>query len=236
MDEFLMHNAGLYSVHQFYQWMNLSEDAKAFLRKIDARRVSVSRERALFFSLQTERSDDFAALRTTLQNGQKPSEYFEKHMDWAFGTFILPRHREAFLWAVDHCLERPYPTGWERRPLRSKHYLSYMDLICGEIARSFAGGAIVDADLCDILTGKIPPDALAFVRDCGGGCCAELIAYELNRGNSQLKALLAAASDKRLNVHAVINQPQKNFPKMLRRDFRSVILLRNDSVLTENTL
>ena len=193
MDEFLIHNAGLYSVHQFYQWMNLSEDTKAFLREIDARRASVSRERALFFSLQTERSDDFAALRTMLQNGQKPSEYFEKHMDWAFGTFILPRHREAFLWAVDHCLERPYPTGWERRPLRSKHYLSYMDLICGEIARSFAGGAIVDADLCDILTGRIPPDALAFTRDCEGGYCASLIAYELNHGNARLKALLTAA-------------------------------------------
>ena len=193
MDEFLMNNAGLYSVCQFYQWMNLSEEAKAFLREIDARRASVGRERALFFSLQAEQSDDFAALRTALQNGQKPSEYFEKHMDWAFGTFILPRHREAFLWAVDHCLERPYPTGWERRPLRSKHYLSYMDLICGEIARSFAGGAVVDADLCDILTGRIPPDALAFTRDCGGGYCASLIAYELNHGNARLKALLTAA-------------------------------------------
>lgn len=193
MDEFLMNNAGLYSVCQFYQWMNLSEETKAFLREIDARRASVSRERALFFSLQAEQSDDWAALRTALQNGQKPSEYFEKHMDWAFGTFILPRHREAFLWAVNHCLERPYPTGWERRPLRSKHYISYMDLICSEIARSFAGGAVVDADLCDILTGKIPPDALAFVRDCGGGCCAELIAYELNHGSVRLKALLTAA-------------------------------------------
>ena len=79
MDEFLMNNAGLYSVCQFYQWMNLSEEAKAFLREIDARRASVGRERALFFSLQAEQSDDWASrLRTALQNGQKPSESFEE--------------------------------------------------------------------------------------------------------------------------------------------------------------
>lgn len=193
MNEYLMHNANLCSIRQHYQWMNLSDATKTFMRSVDARRASIDRERALFFTPYVSEGDDWTALQNALQNGGKPSEFFEKHMDWAFGSFILPRHREAFLWAVDHCLDRPYPTGWERRPLRANHYIPYLNLICFRIARSFASEAVIDADLCDILTGHLPPDALAFVRECDGGYCAELIAYELNRGNSRLKALLTAA-------------------------------------------
>ena len=154
MYEYLMNNAKLYSIHQYYQWMNLSDATKAFIRSVDARRASIDRERALFFTLCVSESDDWTALQRALQNGGKPSEFFEKNMDWAFGSFILPRHREAFLWAVDHCLNRPYPTGLERRPLRANHYIPYLNLICFRIARSFASEAVVDADLCDILTGS----------------------------------------------------------------------------------
>ena len=93
MYEYLMNNAKLYSIHQYYQWMNLSDATKAFIRSVDARRASIDRERALFFTPYVSEGDDWTALQTALQNGRKPSKFFEKHMDWAFGSFILPRHR-----------------------------------------------------------------------------------------------------------------------------------------------
>ena len=78
-----------------------------------------------------------------------------------------------------------------RRPFRSDRYATYTHLIAG-IARRFAYRAIVDADLADILSRNLPPDALAYTTQSGAGYTAELIAYELNRGNDCLKDLLTA--------------------------------------------
>ena len=184
-----------FSMMQLYQWRNASPEAKAFIQAIDEKRKSVSAEKKKFFSLRFTEAKDYTALRDALAKGQKPSEFFERHMAWMFGPYILPRHREAFLWAADHCLDRPYTLGWARRPLRSTLYVNYVRLLCDNIIRQFSDKAVVDADICDILSGHLPPDALAFARECEAGYCPEIIAYELNRGNEQLKALLSACLD-----------------------------------------
>ena len=189
----MMYSSDSQSVLQLYRWLNISAEAKAYLQSVDAGRQSVSEEHKKFFSSFASESRDAAALFSALRKGQKPSEFFRKHMDWMFGTYILPRHREAFLWAADHCPERPYTQGLLRRPLRSPDYADYMQVIRHGIIRRFADQAVIDADVCDILSGNLPPDALAFARDCHAGCCPEIIAYELNQGNAGLKALLAAS-------------------------------------------
>ena len=169
----------------------LSEDARAFIDAADARKAGQPEDIRMLFSNRYWNCDLLNQLAASLRAGQKPSAFFAEKLSRVCGTFILPRWWESFLWAIDACRDRPYPRGIFRRPFRSDHYVAYPYLIAG-IARRFAYQAIVDADLVDILSGNLPPDALAYTTECGAGYTAELIAYELNRGNDRLKDLLTA--------------------------------------------
>ena len=203
------------------QYPNASPQALALAQAVQERRKKVSPERMQFFTSRYIESKDYEALVAALKAGGKPSEFFQKEMKWMFGPCILERHREAFLWAADHCLERPYTLGWSRRPLRSPYYQSYDATLCN-IARRFCVRAVVDADVCDLLSGNLPAEALAYVRECQQGYCAEIIAYELNQGNEKLKALIAAA----LNG-------DEGAPKVSREMFHGILLSR-DAELQEH--
>lgn len=204
-----------------FQYQKVSPQALAYAQAVKERRKKVSPEQILFFSIRYSESKDYESMAAALKAGFNPSEFFQKEMKWMFGPCILDRHREAFLWAADHCLERPYTLGWFRRPLRSPYYTSYDAMLC-TIARQFCVRAVVDADVCDVLSGNLPADALAYVREYQNGSCAEIIAYELNRGNERLKKLLAAA----LNG-------DEGAPKVSREIFHG-ILLSQDAELQEH--
>ncbi|MBQ6961873.1 MAG: DUF4132 domain-containing protein [Clostridia bacterium] len=201
-----------------YRYPNASPQALAFAQAVEERRKKVSTERMLFFTARYSESKDYESLTVALKAGRKPSEFFQKEMKWMFGPCISERHREAFLWAADHCLDRPYTMGWFRRPLRSPSYQSYDAMLC-MIARQFYVRAVVDADVCDVLSGNLPADALAYVRECQHGYCAEIIAYELNRGNERLKKLLAAA----LNG-------DESAPKVSREMFHGILLSQDEEL------
>ena len=204
-----------------FQYQKVSPQALAYVQAVKERRKKVSPEQILFFSIRYSESKDYESMAAALKAGFNPSEFFQKEMKWMFGPCILDRHQEAFLWAADHCLERPYTLGWFRRPLRSPYYTSYDAMLC-TIARQFCVRAVVDADVCDVLSGNLPADALAYVREYQNGSCAEIIAYELNRGNERLKKLLAAA----LNG-------DEGAPKVSREIFHG-ILLSQDAELQEH--
>ena len=169
----------------------LSEDARTFIDAADARKAGLPEEQRMLFGNQSWNCDLLNQLAASLRAGEKPSSFFTGRLSQACGTCILPRWWDAFLWAIDTCRDRPYPLGMFRRPFRSNHYATYTYLIAS-IARRFAYRAIVDADLADILSGNLPPDALAYITESGGGYTAELIAFELNRDNGRLKDLLKA--------------------------------------------
>lgn len=167
----------------------LSEEARSFLDSVIARCSSLTEEQRFFFSAQSWNSALAGKLLAFLKAGGKPSAFFRQETAWVRGTCILHRHWDAFLWAVDACIARPYPQGWMRRPFRSNRYSDYVYAII-DIAKGFSTRAIVDADLCDILAGDLPGDAKAYTKECGYGYCAEIIAYEVNQGNERLISLL----------------------------------------------
>ena len=169
----------------------LSEDARAFIDAADARKAGLPEDIRELFGNQFWNCDLLNHLHDSLLAGEKPSSFFAKKLSKVCGTCILPRWWDAFMWAIDACRDRPYPQGVFRRPFRSDHYATYTYMIAG-IARRFAYRAIVDADLVDILSGKLPSKALAYTKESGAGYTAELIAYELNQGNNRLKDLLTA--------------------------------------------
>ena len=165
--------------------------AKEYAEGIFQKRKGIEEDKLLFTSTARYQSTKtFAALEKALEDGEKPSTFFEQKASWLFGTFILPRFKEAFFWAVDACREWPYSMGWARRPLRSPSYGDYAAKI-NSIVWHFSN-CMVDADLCGLLTGQVPEDAADFLKE-HKSYCPELIAYELNRGNPRLEELLSAA-------------------------------------------
>ncbi|MBE5766437.1 MAG: DUF4132 domain-containing protein [Clostridiales bacterium] len=136
-----------------------------------------------------------------------PSEFFLQKMPWIFGPIILPRFKDAFLWAVDHCNQWPYQRGWYRRSCRTENYAYYSDIM-QEIASAFEMQMPVDADICDILEGNLPQDALEFTQSIQPGYCSYAIAYELEHGNERLETILTEAmtgnNHKVLLNHAMI--------------------------------
>ena len=91
--------------------------AKEYAEGIFQKRKGIEEDKLLFTSTARYQSTKtFAALEKALEDGEKPSTFFEQKASWLFGTFILPRFKEAFFWAVDACREWPYSIGWARRP------------------------------------------------------------------------------------------------------------------------
>ncbi len=176
------------------QWLprDLTEETRSFLEAAEDRRRELTDDQKAFFCRHRYwNSPLYEKLKGFLKTGEAPSVFFRNITGWAEGTCILSRYWEAFLRSLDRCTLYPYPQGLTRRPFRSDRYSDHLYSIMW-IVGNFSNLAIIDADLCDILSGNIPPDALAYTRELGGGYCAELIAYELDHGNERLKSLLTA--------------------------------------------
>lgn len=123
---------------------------------------------------------------------QKPSEFVEKEMPWIYEYLIYDRFRDAFHNAVDRVREYPYSVGWGRRSFRACNYLHYSERIAAIVA-DFQDVHCLDADICDVLTGNLPEDALCYLKTRNtrtAGFCPEVLAYELDRDNPRLEEIV----------------------------------------------
>ncbi|MBQ3257031.1 MAG: DUF4132 domain-containing protein [Oscillospiraceae bacterium] len=123
--------------------------------------------------------------------GVSPSKWITIHSQWIFKDLVYPRFREAFLHALDNIRSYPYQQGWYRRPLRSDCYEDYTSAM-GAIIETFQHFAYIDADLQDILTGKLPEEVLAFrqTHQTSPGFAPAVLAYELDRENPAMEAIV----------------------------------------------
>lgn len=123
---------------------------------------------------------------------KKPSEFFLKNCGELFKGYILPRHKDAFLYAVDHITDWTYSTGYYRRSFRSKYYSKYMGRFINVIS-AFApkSGFYMDYDICDLIARNVSKEEKAFLEEKNlEGYNSYLIAYELDKGNPKLEKLL----------------------------------------------
>lgn len=133
------------------------------------------------------------AMYNELANGSKPSEALLKHFPKLLGSYLPERFRDALVWAVDACRERPCQTGLLRRSVRSSRYEDYVDVVL-EIAYRFVCVCVIDEELADILSGNIPEDAKAYsTYSRVSGFCSESIAYALNSGDAKVEELIRAS-------------------------------------------
>nr|MCR4622074.1 DUF5724 domain-containing protein [Clostridiales bacterium] len=179
-----------------YYARSLSEAARGYAQRITKRRSELNESKRCFLRRDAQKSPELSMFMSDLMEGRvsSVSKYFTEHFPWLFETdaAILPRNRAAFLWALDHCTERPYNLGWVRRPIRSKNLGRHISTIWLILAR-FTEMAVIDADICDILCGDLQNDAKAFLEETKIGYCAETIAYEIDKGNDRLIKLLRAS-------------------------------------------
>jgi len=120
---------------------------------------------------------------------KKPSEFVLDRLSWAFGTIIAEEYRASVLWAVDACINWPYSTGWERRPMRSGNYILHSDRIFS-ILRDFSKLTDMGVSLADILTGNLPEDLAAYANEYAyhiSSCYADAVAYELTQGSAPIE-------------------------------------------------
>ena len=88
----------------------LSPEAQSFLEKLDARFAPLTElQRRFIFHWENNVYD-------SLKKGLKPTEMVQQEMPWLLKYCVLPRFHEALFWALDHCTEWPYTSGWLRRP------------------------------------------------------------------------------------------------------------------------
>jgi len=161
----------------------------------------------------------FAELVTPeLETGKKPSEIIGQKLPWLFDLAIYPRFREAFLQMADRVREFPYAIGWGRRSFRSESYVPY-DGRLRQMLLDFQDVHCLDADICDVLTGNLPEDMLAYLSTRNsrpGGFPPEVLAYALDRGNPRLEAI----------VTDIVNG-QETFSKVSWALIRGIVLSRN---------
>lgn len=124
-------------------------------------------------------------------DGVPPAQWVEAHSQWVFEDLVFPRFREAFLYALDNIRIHPYLRGWYGRPLRSTQYAMY-DSAIGALIESFQHFAYIDADLQDILTGKLPEAVLAYrqTHQSAPGFAPAVLAYELDKENPAIEAIV----------------------------------------------
>ena len=142
-----------------------------------------------------------------LRNGRyaKPSEFYLSECGWLFGTIITEKDKAAFLYASDAVNRWQCSRSYYRRSFRSADYSCYLTRL-SHVFGNFAKLAWLDEDICDILSGKLSENAAAFINKNSSnlntpldayiylrnGLCynSEIIAYELDKGNSRLEEIL----------------------------------------------
>ena len=123
---------------------------------------------------------------------QKPSEFFLAEMPWIFGLVVYDRFRDAFLYIADSVFSYPHAVGMGRRSFRSRNYANYLYRFT-MMLDTFMSPALMDADICDLLSGNIPEGMKLYLRQNPGmrnGYAPEVIAYELDRGNPRLEQII----------------------------------------------
>lgn len=123
---------------------------------------------------------------------QKPSHFVRKELDWMFSGYIYARFREALCYTLDHYIEWPYSQSYYRRPFRTRIYDIKRML---HIIYNFHTALTIDADLADILQLNLPERERAYFIHYNGswrqtGISPELIAYELEQGNTKVEEAL----------------------------------------------
>ena len=122
----------------------------------------------------------------------KPSLILTSQLNWIFGTVVYKRFWEAYLTSVDRIRDYPYSASWSRRSFRSEQYKVYASRI-GSLTQLFQTGSLIDADICDILTGNLPQAVIFFLQGRNprpAGFAPEVLAYELDRENPRLEEIV----------------------------------------------
>lgn len=140
----------------------------------------------------------YGELLQHLEKGKRPSEFFKQKCKWLFGTCILERHKDAFLYIADNCTAFIFQTGWGRRTFRSEDFSLYADKIC-VILSGFTDINRMDVDFADFLENNLTEEQAAYksekMRDMNG----YLLAYEIDMGNQRVinyvKSVLESGSD-----------------------------------------
>ncbi len=136
---------------------------------------------------------------------QKPSEFFLKKCGHILDCVIFKKHRDAFLYSVDSVNRWLCPRDITRRSFRTADYSCYLQRLA-EIFGSFEKLMWLDTDICDILSGKVSEEIAVHLKQYSDSynntistyvytnqsMCynAEIIAYELDKGNSRLEEIL----------------------------------------------
>lgn len=142
-----------------------------------------------------------------LRNGKyaKPSEFYLKECGWLFGTIITEKDKAAFIYASDSVNRWQCSRSYYRRSFRTADYSCYLTQLSYVFA-SFEKLAWLDKDICDILLGNVSENAAAYLKKHSSdqntpldtyiylrsSVCynSEIIAYELDKGNSRLEDIL----------------------------------------------
>lgn len=130
-----------------------------------------------------------AALR---QPDTKPSQFIRQHLNWLLEQCIPKMYHPHLLEQLDACIERPYLTGYLRRPFRSHHYSVYQTRIFDTIV-SFMERLDGTVSVADALTLHANEGFCAYVQDNSWRCFGilpETIAYELDHGNVAVEEAL----------------------------------------------
>lgn len=165
----------------------LDEDQRAFIRGYSYGSSAIYRE-----------------LLEHLEQGKKPSEFFEKKCKWLFGKCILKRHKDAFLYIVDNCTAFIFQMGWGRRTFRSGDFSLYADKIC-VIVSEFTNSNRIDVDFADFLENNLTEEQAAYKSEKMRNLNAYLLAYEIDRGNQRVinyvKSALDSGSETAVSYH-----------------------------------
>ena len=124
-------------------------------------------------------------------DGNKPSEFIEKHAPELFNGYINPKHKKHFYYTIDHVHERIYAHGWQRRSLRSKDPMIVANCVIDTIHNFKEWDSIPD-DICDYLEDKLTNEELGYKLHNKSlpYCFDEIAAAEIDFGNERLITLL----------------------------------------------
>lgn len=154
-------------------------------------------QKAFLQNYNAQSSKLFTELTVLLEKGQKPSDIFAKKFKWLFDGCILKRHKEAFLYIADNIGAFPFTQGWERRTFRSSDLSLYAHKL-STLVNAFTGSNRIDAELADIIEGKLPEEQRAFAAG-SNQINSFLLAYEIDNGNARVteyaKNALESGSD-----------------------------------------
>lgn len=120
-----------------------------------------------------------------LSMGKNPAEFFKAKLDFVFGTAILQSKRDAFLWAMDNCVNWQFSKGMYRRAFHT-HSFAFCKSSVKDIFSSFEYCAVDCDTVKQLKVGDgCTEEIKAYLQEQTSLCPYE-IAYEIEKGNNEV--------------------------------------------------